>query len=97
MNTTKLVATTLLAAFAALSIPAFAQTSAQPMRMTPAATKDGVPGAATNSQWAAANGQWVAPYGQPVHEKTRAEVYQELVQAEQDGQLQYLNSTLYAH
>lgn len=43
------------------------------------------------------DGQWVAPYGQPVHQKTRAEVYQELVHAEQDGQLQYLNSTLYAH
>jgi hypothetical protein len=43
------------------------------------------------------DGQWVAPYGQPVHEKTRAEVYQELVHAEQDGQLQYLNSTLYSH
>jgi hypothetical protein len=42
-------------------------------------------------------GQWVPPYGQPVPEKTRAQVYQELVQAEQDGQLAYLNSTLYAH
>jgi hypothetical protein len=42
-------------------------------------------------------GQWVPPYGQPVHQKTRAEVYQELVHAEQDGQLAYLNSTIYAH
>jgi hypothetical protein len=42
-------------------------------------------------------GAWVPPYGQPVHEKTRAQVYHELVQAEQDGQLAYLNSTLYAH
>ncbi|MFP6562831.1 DUF4148 domain-containing protein [Paraburkholderia sp. B3] len=37
------------------------------------------------------------PYGQPVAQKTRAQVYQELVQAEQDGQLAYLNSTVYAH
>jgi hypothetical protein len=43
------------------------------------------------------NGSWVPPYGEPVHEKTRAEVYQELIQAEKDGQLDYLNSTLYAH
>ncbi|MDF3086793.1 DUF4148 domain-containing protein, partial [Burkholderia sola] len=42
-------------------------------------------------------GQWVPPYGQPIHEKTRAEVHAELVQAEQDGQLKYLNSTLYSH
>ncbi|WP_206997161.1 DUF4148 domain-containing protein [Trinickia mobilis] len=42
-------------------------------------------------------GQWTAPYGQPVQEKTRAQVYHELVQAEQDGQLNYLNSTLYSH
>jgi hypothetical protein len=43
------------------------------------------------------NGQWVAPYGQPVTGKTREQVYQELVTAEQDGQLAYLNRTLYAH
>jgi hypothetical protein len=42
-------------------------------------------------------GQWVPPYGQPVAGKTRAQVYQELVQAEQDGQLAYLNRTIYAH
>jgi hypothetical protein len=45
----------------------------------------------------AQSGQWVPPYGQPVHQKTRAEVYQELVHAEQDGRLAYLNSTIYAH
>jgi hypothetical protein len=42
-------------------------------------------------------GQWVPPYGQPTVGKTRAQVYQELVHAEQDGQLNYLNSTVYAH
>ena len=41
------------------------------------------------------SGQWVPPYGQPVAGKTRAQVYQELVQAEQDGQLAYLNKTIY--
>jgi hypothetical protein len=39
----------------------------------------------------------VPPYGQPTVGKTRAQVYQELVHAEQDGQLNYLNSTVYAH
>lgn len=43
------------------------------------------------------SGQWVPPYGQPVAQKTRAQVYNELVQAEKDGQLAYLNSTVYAH
>lgn len=42
-------------------------------------------------------GQWVAPYGQPVAGKTRAQVYQRLVQAEKDGQLSHLDSTVYAH
>lgn len=76
---------------------AFAQT-------TPAAggTQGSQPAAATqvaslDSAPTVAPGGWVAPYGQAVHEKTRAEVYHELVQAEQDGQLAYLNSTLYSH
>jgi hypothetical protein len=41
--------------------------------------------------------QWVQPDNQLLAGKTRAEVYQELVHAEQDGQLTYLNRTLYAH
>jgi hypothetical protein len=41
--------------------------------------------------------QWVAPDSQPLAGKTRAEVYQELVHAQQDGQIAYLNRTLYAH
>ncbi|HDR9761479.1 TPA: DUF4148 domain-containing protein [Burkholderia cepacia ATCC 25416] len=89
MKTTTIVASALLAACAALSVPAFAQTSTQ-AQMTPAATKDGVPGVQ-------AAGQWVPPYGQPIHEKTRAQVYAELVHAEQDGQIKYLDSTLYSH
>jgi hypothetical protein len=36
--------------------------------------------------------QWVPPYGQPVAGKTRAQVTQELIHAEQDGQMAYLKS-----
>jgi len=42
-------------------------------------------------------GQWIPPDGQTVAPKTRAQVYQELVKAEQDGQLGYLDRTLYWH
>jgi hypothetical protein len=42
-------------------------------------------------------GQWIPPDGQTAAPKTRAQVYQELVQAEQDGQLDYLDRTLYWH
>jgi hypothetical protein len=42
-------------------------------------------------------GGWVPPYGEAVAPKTRAQVYGELVQAEKNGQLAYLNSTIYAH
>jgi ABC-type transporter MlaC component len=40
-------------------------------------------------------GQW-APSADSAS-KTRAQVYGELVQAQQDGQMAYLNKTLYAH
>lgn len=43
------------------------------------------------------DGQWVPPDGQATAGKTRAQVYRELVHAEQDGELDYLNSTIYAH
>ncbi len=79
---------TTTSAFAQTSAPAGTQTS-QPAATTQVAANDTAP--------TVAPGTWVPPYGQPVHEKTRAEVYHELVQAEQDGQLAYLNSTLYAH
>ena len=45
----------------------------------------------------AQTGQWIPPDGQTVAPKTRAQVYQELVRAEQDGQLDYLDRTLYWH
>lgn len=40
--------------------------------------------------------QWVAP--NPAYTgKTRAQVYAELVEAQRDGQIAYLNKTVYAH
>lgn len=79
---------------ATAAIPAFAQSNA------PAATQQlasvSVPGGSGTSTLASA-GQWVPPYGQATQGKTRAQVYRELIQARQDGQLAYLNSTLYAH
>jgi hypothetical protein len=74
----------------ATSVSAFAQQSSQPAPQVYTTAQ-------TNANDAAGNGQWVPPYGQPTTQKTRAQVYQELVQAERDGQLAYLNSTLYAH
>ena len=44
----------------------------------------------------APTGQWTPPYGQPVQQVTRAQVYQELEHAEKDGQIAYLDSTVYA-
>ncbi|CAB3753596.1 DUF4148 domain-containing protein [Paraburkholderia solisilvae] len=82
-----------LAAGATLCAPAFAQSTA-PADTNPAAA----PSAPADPSSAVSQaGQWTPPYGQPVAGKTRAEVYQELIQAEKDGQLQYLNSTLYSH
>ena len=67
-------------------VSAFAQTP------SPAQTTNGSPQIASNDA-----DQWVAPHGQAPVEKTRAQVYNELVQAERDGQLATLNATLYAH
>jgi hypothetical protein len=53
--------------------------------------------ASNSTSMMAQTGQWVSPYGQPTAGKTRAQVYGELVHAEQDGQLDNLNSTVYAH
>jgi ABC-type glycerol-3-phosphate transport system substrate-binding protein len=72
-------------AFAGLATTgsAFAQSSAP--AQTPAPTT------------LAQTGQWVPPDGQAIAPKTRADVYQDLVKSEQDGQLDYLNRTLYWH
>ena len=88
----KSITMVVVAAGLVLSGSAFAQdNAANSAASTP--TQSAQVAQATGAQ----DGQWVAPYGQPVHQKTRAEVYQELVHAQQDGQLAYLNSTLYAH
>jgi hypothetical protein len=70
----------------ATSTSAFAQSATQPAAAAPSTVSV-----------VAQTGQWVPPDGQTIAPKTRAQVYQELVQAEQDGQLAYLNSTVYAH
>ncbi|KVC71733.1 DUF4148 domain-containing protein [Burkholderia ubonensis] len=75
------------------TVPAFAQADTNTSN-TPQVAAAASPDPSTS---VAKIGQWVPPYGEPVREKTRAEVYRELVQAEQDGQLAYLNSTIYAH
>ena len=66
-------------------VSAFAQTP------SPVQTTDGSAQVASNDA-----DQWVAPYSQAPVSKTRAQVYNELVQAERDGQLAALNSTIYA-
>jgi ABC-type glycerol-3-phosphate transport system substrate-binding protein len=66
---------------------AFAQSSA------PAQLPAQAPAPTTLAQ----TGQWVPPDGPVIAPKTRAEVYQELVKSEQNGQLDYLNRTLYWH
>lgn len=82
----------LVAGLCFASVSAFAQTASNDAQKTqPSSTAN------ANVYQQADVGGWVSPDSPPVHEKTRAEVYQELVQAEKDGQLQYLNSTLYAH
>ncbi|WP_158938963.1 DUF4148 domain-containing protein [Burkholderia sp. S171] len=82
--------TTMIAlAFAGLTATgsAFAQSTA------PAQSPAQAPAPVTLAQ----SGQWVPPDGQTIAPKTRAEVYQDLVKSEQDGQLDYLNRTLYWH
>lgn len=81
------VATT--SAFAQSTNAGAASQAAQPATAAQVASNDTAP--------TVAPGGWVPPYGQPVAQKTRAQVYQELVEAEKDGQLAYLNSTVYAH
>jgi hypothetical protein len=67
-------------------VSTFAQTP------SPAQTTNGSPQIASND----AN-PVVALHSQAPVSKTRAQVYNELVQAERDGQLATLNSTVYAH
>jgi len=73
---------------------AFAQSTPAPSQQN---TAPALQVAANSTAAVNAAGSWVPPYGQPTVGKTRAQVYRELVHAEQDGQLAYLNSTIYAH
>ncbi|MEA3121800.1 MAG: hypothetical protein QOH33_1358 [Paraburkholderia sp.] len=79
-----LIAVALVAGSA--SISAFAQSS-QPTTIA-AQTQSNATSSAT--------GQWTPPDGSPVQQKTRAQVYQDLIHSEKDGQIAYLNSTVYA-
>ncbi|SDH14048.1 DUF4148 domain-containing protein [Paraburkholderia phenazinium] len=72
---------------------AFAQSSPSTTQQPAAATQMAQNSSAAVQQ----DGQWVPPDGEASAGKTRAQVYQELVHAEQDGELNYLNSTIYAH
>jgi hypothetical protein len=72
---------------ASISVSAFAQSSQSAQPANPAAQ--------TQSSNTASADQWTPPYGQQVKPLTRAQVYQQLIHAEKDGQLEYLNSTLY--
>jgi hypothetical protein len=82
-----------LVSLAATTGTAFAQSTPGSNNAQPAQTTTTFTNGATPDQ----NGQWVPPDGQPIAGETRAQVYHELVKAEQDGQLAYLNHTLYAH
>jgi hypothetical protein len=86
-----------IAAFACCVSTSFAQTAPAATSASPASPAVTAPNGAGATSSTAQAGGWVPPYGQPVAQKTRAQVYQELVEAEKDGQLDYLNSTVYAH
>ncbi|WP_042299201.1 DUF4148 domain-containing protein [Paraburkholderia kururiensis] len=92
---TLLIAATFVGLASATS--AFAQSTPSASASSPATAATPVTQVAQNNAATPAQGGWVPPYGQPVMQKTRAQVYQELVEAEKDGQLAYLNSTIYAH
>jgi hypothetical protein len=81
----------LAVALVAGSVSAFAQTT------TPAQPAYGNAQVALNVAPPSQAGQWAPQYGQPTMQKTHVQVYQELVQAKKDGQVAYLNSTIYAH
>lgn len=87
---------TLAIAFIGLTATAsaFAQSTSAPQQQNAAPAMQV---AANTTPTVSAGGTWVAPYGQATAGKTRAQVYRELVHAENDGQLKYLNSTIYAH
>ena len=68
---------------AAVTTTAFAQSNPSNDQAAPAATQMAAVSQAS---------QWVPSYGQPAAGKTRAQVTQELIQAEQDGEMASLRS-----
>ncbi|CAN7624642.1 DUF4148 domain-containing protein [Caballeronia sp. LjRoot29] len=88
---TMMIALTFACTGLAATDSAFAQSTA------PVQVPDQISTQAAAPTTLAQSGQWVPPDGETIAPKTRAEVYQELVKAEQDGQLDYLNRTLYWH
>jgi hypothetical protein len=83
--------TAIACAACCLCVSAFAQTTtAMPPGATPTHT-------AAQTAAPASQGQWTSPERGSASGLTRAEVYQQLVRAEDDGQLAHLNATVYAH
>jgi hypothetical protein len=91
-TTMKILMIATLVSISATTGSAFAQSTSAANNAQPAQSVIAFTNGATPSQ----DGQWVPPDGQPAVAKTRAQVYRSLVKAEQDGQLSYLNSTLYS-
>ncbi|APR38318.1 hypothetical protein BTO02_22705 [Paraburkholderia sp. SOS3] len=77
-----------MTASALLPVCAHAQTSSASETLTTSQTAQATPPAPNQS------GNW-QPYASSG--ETRAQVYQDLVHAEQDGQIKYLDRTIYAH
>ncbi|HEX3636103.1 MAG TPA: DUF4148 domain-containing protein [Paraburkholderia sp.] len=78
---------------ATATVSAFAQSTTAPAQQNAMTTMQVAQNTAAAVNTA---GSWVPPYGQATGEKTRAEVYQDLVHSEKDGQRAYLDSTLYS-
>ncbi len=78
----RLIAISLVAA--SISVSAFAQSSVPD-----------IPAAKIQLSNTVSSDQWTPPYGKPVKPLTRAQVYRVLVHAEKDGQIAYLDGTVY--
>lgn len=81
-NTVKMLTLAVALGGAAFAAPSFAAQTTAPSQL--------------NAQ-AAATSQTLAQADATIHAKTRAEVYQELVMAEQDGELARENATYEGH
>ncbi|WP_122158037.1 DUF4148 domain-containing protein [Paraburkholderia sp.] len=81
---------------ALLGILATSSAFAQSNQATAATSNDAPSTVAMSNATPQDAGTWVPP-SQAMAPKTRAQVYGELVQAEKDGQLNYLNTVVYAH